>query len=489
MANEHGIYVTESPTSLPLPTIAQNGVPVYFGTAPVNMAETPALNKPVLCESYDEAVRSFGYSDDFDSFTLCAAIYAHFIKAGVGPIVLVNVLDPATHQKTLASASYPVSAKQAVINAEGVLKSGLSVKNGTNTLEEGTDYTASYNASGYLVLTMITGGKGANATAVTVTGKQLDPSAVTENTVIGGYDSSTKKRSGIECVADVYAMTGRIPGRLLAPGWSHKPSVGKVLQLKAPSINEIFPAQAILDIDSTTCLSYEDVKAKKDAAGYNSNRTIACWPMVKTADHDAPIYYSVILSAAMQQCDADHESVPSRSPSNLPLSYVTGAVLANGTDVVLERTEANVVEAAGAATVLRWGSSFRTWGDHTAAAPEETDPKDFWIVGRRMFDWQAANFVLLYIGEIDENISYRLIETVVDNENKRLGAYVPVHMAAARIEFRAADNSDEQILSGKVRFKQYLSPYIPAKVIANDLEYDVDALMAAVIRTRGGEEA
>lgn len=486
MANEHGIYVTESPTSLPLPTLTQNGVPVYFGTAPVNMAATPALNKPVLCESYEDAVKSFGYSDDFDSYGLCEAIYTHFIKTGVGPIVLVNVLDPETHSKTLAAASYPVSAKQAVIEQEGVLKENLSVKVGSTALAEGTDYTASYNANGYLVLTMITGGAGASASSVTVTGKQLDPSAVTESTVIGGYDSTTKKRSGIECVSDVYAMTGRVPGLLAAPGWSHKPNVGRILQLKAPSINEIFPAQAVLDIDTATCLSYENVKAKKDAAGYNGNRTFACWPMAKTADHDAPIYYSAILIAALQRCDADHESVPSRSPSNLPLSYVTGAVLANGTDVVLERTEANVVEAAGVVTMLRWGSSFRTWGNYTAAAPEGTDPKDRWILCRRMFDWQASNFVLLYIDQVDENISYRLIEGVVDNENKRLGAYIPVHMAAARIEFRASDNSDEQILSGKIHFKQYLSPYIPAKVIFEDLEYDVESLMAAIL---GGGEA
>ena len=48
-------------------------------------------------------------------------------------------------------------------------------------------------------------------------------------------------------------------------------------------------------------------------------------------------------------------------------------------------------------------------------------------------------------------------------------------------------NPDAQIIAGKIKFKQYISPYVPAKVIENDLEYDVSAIRTALFGT-GGEE-
>lgn len=132
MANEHGIYVTESPTSVPQSTAATNGVPVVFGLAPVNMAADPAasVNTPILATSYDEAVDKLGYSENFKAYTICASIYAHFKKQSVGPVVFVNVLDPSVHKKALAEQEYTVVAKQVKIEQEGILNDeSLVVKN------------------------------------------------------------------------------------------------------------------------------------------------------------------------------------------------------------------------------------------------------------------------------------------------------------------------------------------------------------------------
>ena len=487
MANEHGIYVTESPTSMPQATEAENGVPVIFGTAPVNMASDPAasLNVPILCSSYDEAVEHFGYSEDFKNYTLCASIYAHFVKEAVGPIVLVNVLDPSKNVKDLAEVTCTVKARQAKIEQEGILKNGLVVKNDTATMKEGTDYTVSFNADGHLVINLIAGGAGATAATVKVSGKQLDPGSVTEDALIGGYDTSTKKRSGLEVLSDVYPKTGRVPSVILAPFWSKNKNVAKILQLKAEGINDNFRATAIIDLDTTACKDYEAVKEAKDTAGINDSDAIACWPMVITKDHASPIAYSAIYEASMQACDIDHESVPSRVPSNRKVAYVSGTVLEDGTSVDLDRAEANVVEGAGVVTIFRWNGSFRTWGDYTAAYPDETDAKEYWINCRRMFNWQNNNFVLLYIDSVDENISYRLIESIVDSENQRIAAYVPTHLAAGHIEFRAQDNPDAAIVAGHIKFKQYLSPYVPAKVIANDMEYDLSSMISSLF---GSEE-
>ena len=80
----------------------------------------------------------------------------------------------------------------------------------------------------------------------------------------------------------------------------------------------------------------------------------------------------------------------------------------------------------------------------------------------------------------------KLIESIVDSENIRIAGYVPDHLAAGHIEFRAKDNPDDQITAGKIKFKQYLSPYVPAKVIENDMEYDLESMIKSLF---GSQEA
>ena len=46
------------------------------------------------------------------------------------------------------------------------------------------------------------------------------------------------------------------------------------------------------------------------------------------------------------------------------------------------------------------------------------------------------------------------------------------------------DNPEEDILNGKVQFRQYLAPYTPAEDILNVLEFDPSMLAAAL---SGGE--
>lgn len=77
MSYKHRVGTSEIPTSI-LPAVNTTaGLPVVFGTAPIHLASSPTQpNKPVLCYSYDEAVKAFGYSDDWDKYTLCEAIYA-----------------------------------------------------------------------------------------------------------------------------------------------------------------------------------------------------------------------------------------------------------------------------------------------------------------------------------------------------------------------------------------------------------------------------
>lgn len=98
MAYKHGVYTSEQGTSLVPMTQTDSGLIVAVGTAPVHLATAPAdANTPVLCYTYSEAVAAFGYSDDFENYTLCEAMKVHFALFNMAPIVLINVLDKGKH--------------------------------------------------------------------------------------------------------------------------------------------------------------------------------------------------------------------------------------------------------------------------------------------------------------------------------------------------------------------------------------------------------
>ena len=83
-------------------------VAVYFGTAPVNLLQdySGKVNEPIRISNMNEARQllggQFSSSDKWTKYTLCEAIEAHFNNriGNVGPIYVINVLDPATHQDT-----------------------------------------------------------------------------------------------------------------------------------------------------------------------------------------------------------------------------------------------------------------------------------------------------------------------------------------------------------------------------------------------------
>ena len=121
-------------------------VAVYVGTAAINMTKERKLNDPVLCYSYSEDVEAMGYLKDFQKYTLCEAIDAHFSKFGSAPIVLINVLDPETHKAEPAEA-------ETITKENGkftIQKTGDIPE--TVTIEGQTNLNFQFDDDGYLVL-------------------------------------------------------------------------------------------------------------------------------------------------------------------------------------------------------------------------------------------------------------------------------------------------------------------------------------------------
>ncbi|CAI3224226.1 Phage tail sheath protein FI [Clostridium neonatale] len=481
MSYNHGVRVEENPTSLTVPIEGTAGLQVIFGTAPINLADDPysVTNELIIAYSYKEAVAALGYSNDFKKYTLCQSIYASFKVFNVAPIILCNVLDPKKHKKTNEEKTLSIIKSQALLEIEGVLLDTIIVKNGESILTEDTDYICTFNENGYVIITLTND----KIQSIKVSCDSIDPSAVTKDDIIGGYNVSTGKETGLELVRKVYPKFGFTPGLLLAPGWSHIPTVGVALAAKSTEINGSFSCENLTDLDSSSqgATKYTDCKELKERCGYTNKHSILLWPQIKLGEMQ--FAYSAIMGALIAYTDAENDDVPNLSPSNKLLG-VSGTVLEDGTEVILDQTQANVINGQGIVTAINV-NGWRSWGNNTAIYPASTDPKDRWISCRRFFSWWGNSFILTYFQKVDSPANYRLIESIVDTENIRGNSYVAQgKCAGCRIEYNANDNPITDLLNGKIQFKQWLAPYTPAEDIFNVLEFDPDMIEAAL---SGGE--
>lgn len=479
MAYLHGIRIQENPTSVPTPARNEAGVPVIFGTAPVNLAKDPsnATNKLFLCNNFAEAKAAVGYSTDYANYTLCQAMDAFFKAFGVGPIVICNVLDPSTHKKSYTE-TLTVTDGVAISTKLDILLNGLLLKNGETTLEKDTDYTVSFNDDGYLVVTMLTSG----VSSINASGYQIDASLVEASDIIGEINSSTGVESGLELVRKVYPLFGVAPSLIVAPGWSQNPAVGVVMGEKCLDINGMFSCECVVDIDSssTGAKKYDDVESVKATSGFSSSHMICVWPKVVYAGRTMAM--SAMYAAMACYTDYANDNVPNLSPSNKDFK-ITATVLEDGTEVNLDKLQANELNGAGVVTGINM-NGFKSWGNNTAAYPSVTDPKDRWIACRRFFSWWGNSFVTTYLSKVDSPANYRLIESIVDSENVRGNALVSQgKVAGIKMVYSKEDNPISSVLEGKIVFKQYLAPYTPAEDILNVLEFDPTMIEAAL----GGE--
>ena len=485
MAYRHGIYVTEESTDVSSPATSETGIPVVIGTAPIHLVDDPysVTNKVVVCNSYEEAVLKLGYDDDFDRFTLCQAMDSFFKMFQVGPVAFINVLD-VTNDKAeisetldvvngVATTEYGTNLRviiaELVVSADGV------------ELTKDTDYTIEFSIDDdsnleVMTITLLD----TSITSITLQGNWFNVDYVTAETIIGSYDAETGLETGLEVIRQVFPTTGLVPNLLLAPGWSKENTVGLALCNKCTEINGVFTAECIVDINTEEATAYTAVESVKEEYGYTSEHCILTYPKVM---YNGKQYdYSAVYAALCSYTDYNNDNVPSLYPSNKEIP-ITATVVEDGTELLLDQSQANELNAIGVVTAINI-SSWRAWGNNTGAYPDNTDTKDRWIGCRRFFSWWGNRFITTYIDKVDNPANTRLTEAIVDEENVYGNSLVSEgKCAGASIEFNEDENSTENLLAGKVVFHQYIASYTPAENIENTLEFDVSMLETAL----GGE--
>ncbi|MCG8639146.1 MAG: hypothetical protein MI862_05395 [Desulfobacterales bacterium] len=468
MTYRHGVYASEVPTSIVPPARVSAGIPVVFGTAPVHLAETVGnVNKPVLCYSYAEAVQQLGYGATWSDWTLCEFMKAFFVLFNVAPAIFVNVFDPAVHKTGVTDEEKAVANDRVTLDHAGLVADPV-VKNtaGVTTFTKDTDYTVD-RATG-VIARIVTGAMAADE-GIKISYDYADPAKVTPADIIGGVDGGTGALSGLELLNQVYPMFGLVPGQVVAPGWSHDPGVAAVMHAKSGSINGIFKAISIVDIDSGTVNRYTDVPSVKNTNNLTDEQLLVCWPKAKLGDDE--FWKSSQLAGLICRTDSENDDIPYASSSNK--NYQMSSCVANGEEIWLGLEQANYLNGQGVITALNFVGGWKSWGNRTGAYPGVTDVKDTFYMVRRMFNWIANSLILTFWQKVDFPTNRRLIETIVDSGNIWLnGLAARQYILGGRVEFQADENPVTDVMDGIINFHVYVTPPSPAREIGFILEYD-----------------
>ncbi|WP_432642512.1 phage tail sheath family protein [Acidaminococcus sp.] len=470
MSYYHGIKTSEQATAIKPAVNTEGCLPVIVGVAPIHLATNPAEpNTPVLCYTYAEAVAAFGYKPDFGDYGIAEAIYTFFSLYGVSPVIFVNVLDKSKH-KTAVSASPLAVTDHAVTIKADALKDTLVVKSSDVTLAADTDYTASFDDDGNLVIALVSSSSHYSDETLTVSYDKVDPSKVKNEDIIGGIDAATGKEKGLEVINTIFTKLGVVPGMIGAPGYSDNAEVAAVMASKAASISGLFKAVAIIDGSTTVAKKYTDVYAWKNKANVTSKYQVVCWPMATMGAKK--LHLSTILMATQALLTYENDDIPYKSPSN-KTAQIDGLCLSDGTAVELGLSSANYLNGNGIVTAINLFGGWKLWGNNTACYPTNTDPKDRFFCVRAMFNWDQQTFIRTYWTDVDQPMMKRYIQSIIDSENIRMNGLVSSGVIlAGSCEYREEDNPTTDIVDGIAKIHKTFIPPVPTREIDGVYEFD-----------------
>ena len=271
----HGAYGSMSDSIISAADTAPS-VPLIVGTAPVNLvrgyANAGIINTPVYISDAG-AKKTIGYSDDWDSFTLCEMLSSLFDNANgnIGPAYFINVLDPDTHRGSAqVTKQLTFTNGRAYIESDTIILDTFAIANMT----EGTDYNLSYNfTTGKLAITSADSANPLTGTAA-ASYYEVDPAAVTDDDIIGSV-TPNGVYSGLQAGLLVYPDKDAIVNYVAAPGWSEHKDVYDALVEFCQAINGHWYAMPYADIPVEAVVKATELAVSDHAVSVADAKSIA----------------------------------------------------------------------------------------------------------------------------------------------------------------------------------------------------------------------
>lgn len=425
MAYKHGIGADQGET-ISRSTVQTGTNAVYVGTAPVNLLKNGSdyVNKPLRMINWSRAVAQCGYSDDWESFTLCEAMRAHFFNANgaIAPIYMINVLDPVAHK---AEESKKVSLNFA--NGSASFADDKAIIDSFKIADKvaGTDYDITYNftKSKFVVTSdKITG-------TVDATYDVVDPTKVTAEDVIGGV-SDQGEMTGLSAIELVYSKNFDVVNLIAAPGFSENPKIYQALCSAAHKINNHFDAFVEADIplvgaDNKLIDTYEKAIDWKSKNGVNNSISSVWWPRATGADGNV-YHLSTLATVEQMRIDYANENIPMETCSNKSIPVIKQYFGVNSVNNGFGEVIANELNSAGIGTAIPSGGQWVLWGGHTAAYQYgvDNDASIIFDVSIRMIQYIMNGFQQRHASKIDRPMTTALRDAVVEEEQSQLDSLV-----------------------------------------------------------------
>lgn len=469
---QHGINTYKDDTGVVAVTTAAVGIPFFIGAWPCYLGGG-FVGKPQYATSFSEAEELGGYSTEWRTengapkWNLCQAMYAHFTLSGMSPAIFYNIFDPKTHKKTVPPAQFAVAEHIVELPYEAMLTDGLKVSVGGTGLKLGEDYEA-YYSNRKLCVELIADKSNYDASALEIGYEAAAPELITAEDV----------ETTVEKVEMCRSVVGIVPDLLCAPGWSSNPTVAAVMAAKAPSINGLFRAKAVVDLDTKGVDTYSKVLEYKNNNGYNSEDMIVCWPMVKNGDYIFDL--STIVCGLMASIDSGNGDCPYESPSNKSVP-ITAAVDVLGNEINLSLPQADIVSVTdGVVTVINNGG-WTLWGNYLGCYPKTTDVAKMFICTNRTQDWICNTFVNTYWQYIDKPFTAVLRDAIINAFNSWLnGLTAEGKLYGGEIAYNEELNPVTSIMAGMFRLDCEAASPVPAQRIDMHVKYSVDMLSSAL---------
>jgi len=440
MAYLHGAYGDQQAIGTRVATESQSAV-VLVGTAPVqNLLPDDNgdwnVNKPILVNDISEAKKYFGYSDDWAKYSLCEAMHVFLELAGVGPLVMINVLDPkSTHKSSTVTTktATPSSGRITIANCEDAILDTIVVKTqDTPPVEKvkGTDYTAVYNpAKKSIIIQELTAGALGSA-ALDITYYTVTVSSITSTDIIGA-DDGAGTHTGLYAIKDVYNLCGVIPAIFMAPGWSEVPAVHATMATLSLKINGHWDAWMFTDIpisDNGTPVTMASAKTWKDANGYTKKNETVSFPMVVGTD-SKKYHLSVIRCANFLQLLAENDGIPYHTASNTAAGIVANLWLgASSVGKVFDDQYINEnLNKNGICSAAFVGGRWVIWGAHSAEYDQVNgDNINVSETNYMMLFYLSNDFQARRVYDVDQPLSANDIQSITAEEQSRLDALVKI---------------------------------------------------------------